>query len=176
MSHTCTTTVNTGFGGVVVCDDVRLARITNWSLVLRTTPIQWSDSASAGFQWSTRSAKSGSGTFSFNVDEILPQFDTVIEGRMCRLDLWHELLVWQLQALVTSMSLTVDVAAGGVPTVGTAEYVANRWTIGPNENETRRVHPSLVLGANQETFFLLDDVVKPANPGTKVPLKPIQQV
>lgn len=106
-----------GRGGAVLCDGVRLARITTWEALISASIIRFGSSDVpnnvAGFRQTIPSQLSGEGSFTFVIDDAFNQYENLTPGSCCKLVMvlnrTRNLFISFAVATITSTKLGVDV-------------------------------------------------------------------
>lgn len=143
MSSACPTGALTGKDGNVVCDTVRLARITQWTLTETVGVTEFADSDSGGFTNRLPQRKEASGTFDFKFDDTYPQYDRIRAGECCHLVLFMTPTIWWdiPVALITSLGFTVNVEDLEVEE-GTADWQSSGIFYAPGESPHSHTLPA----------------------------------
>lgn len=134
MSTACPENAITGANGNVVCDNIRIARITNWTLTASVGETTFADSDSGGFTNRLPTRKEITGSADFKFDTNFPQHDRIREGECCHLVLFiNATFYWDIPvALITSLSITTNVEDLEV-VEGTFEFASSGQYYAPSE-------------------------------------------
>lgn len=138
----CPQDVLVGREGNVVCDDVRIARITNWSLTESSDETTWHDSDSDVFRQRLPAVKEATGDFDFKFDLNFPQYDRLRAGECCELILFHSAMIYWIvpTALIRSLSFTVNIEDLEVEE-GSCDWASHSYYYAPGENTDIHVLP-----------------------------------
>lgn len=131
----CPQDVLVGREGNVVCDDIRIARITNWTLTEASDETTWHDSDSGVFRQRIPAVKELNGSFDFKFDLNFPQYNCLRAGECCALVLFHNAdLYWYVTyALINELTFTVNIEDLAVEE-GSCTWASHGQYFAPNES------------------------------------------
>lgn len=141
MSTPCSSsTIFTGAAGNVTCDNIRIARITSWSINPTFDDIVFADSTSTSptadrhFKNHFPGRGDATGTVEFHLDTNFPQYSRLIPGECCALALFIDpTTYWSItEAVILSASYTVNVEDLDV-LEGSIDFVSNGAYFYPGE-------------------------------------------
>lgn len=143
----CSGTIVAGFGGCVVADRRRIARVTQWSIQVSASGKKYVDTSVAGWSQFIPSILSASGAFEFKYDTDYYQHNYIWPGYSMELVLsisptpddqlnpgtpiFVQRGYWMIpRAVITDLAMTVDIATGDVVS-GNASFTASGYVHPP---------------------------------------------